>query len=106
MHAVDYSWKEMLLAHFHLRTTTSQETKIHISMIGNYNIIIFYIIKKSPIKGGWATPSCSARLGWPMGQVKQASDLVPQDKNSVNSLGEIPLLEPSHSKEQYISTWS
>ena len=53
-----------------------------------------------PKKWGWATPSSSARLGQPVGQTKQASDLVPHHKNSVNSRGEIPLLELLHSKEQ------
>ena len=34
--------------------------------------------------GGWATPSGTAILGQPVGQVKQASVLVPLDKNWSN----------------------
>ena len=33
------------------------------------------------MKGVGPHPSYSARLGQPVGQVKQASDLVPKDKN-------------------------
>ena len=53
-----------------------------------------------PLKRDWAAPRGSARPGQPVGQEKQASNLVPSDKNSMNSRGEIPLLELLHSKEQ------
>ena len=69
---------------------------------GNYVCLKFACIPTK--KGDWATPSCGARLGQPVGQTKQASDLIPGDKNSVNSKGEIPLLELLHSKEQLFLT--
>ena len=46
------------------------------------NEVVFIYL--CPPEGGWATPSSTAILGQPVEQVKQASFLVPPDKNWSN----------------------